>query len=153
MAVSTKKDRWLKRWEVPRSSGDGNWIVAIDKDGNYGCSCPVWKFKRQECHHIKLVKQGNGVLVQKDQRPRYVLARVNKPILKTETNELLVPLVGIPDVHMMEATICWYLLRYGYSMGEVREIRHIPREWTARAIIAYVEHHGEAEYPPSWYEH
>lgn len=58
--TATTKDRWVKRWEVPKSSGDGNWIVAIDKDGNYGCSCPVWKFKRQECHHILEIKQNGG---------------------------------------------------------------------------------------------
>jgi len=51
--------KWVKRWEVPKSDGVGYWIVAIDEDSNYGCSCPVWKFRRQECHHIRLVKEGH----------------------------------------------------------------------------------------------
>ena len=53
------KDKWIKRWDVPGSNGKA-WRVAVDKDGNYGCSCPRWKFKREECHHILLVKQNQG---------------------------------------------------------------------------------------------
>ena len=149
--MAVKNDRWVKRWYVPKSSGDGTWTVAIDKNGNYGCSCPVWKFKRQECHHIKLVKMGGGQLVSKEARPEYVLAAVLKPTIKD--GKLLCPLVAIPDAAMMEATICYYLLKNGYSMGEVRDLRRIPREWTAKAIFAHIEQHGEAEYPPGWYEH
>jgi len=54
---------------------------------------------------------------------------------------------------MMEATICFYMLKYGYSMGEIREIHNIPHEWTAKVIISHVERHGEAEYTKEWYEH
>lgn len=146
-----KSDRWVKRWKVPSSSGNGDWIVAIDKEGNYGCSCPVWKFRRQECHHIKLVKTGGGSPITHIERPAYVLAKVHKPTFKPETNELLIPLVAIPDAMMMEATICFYMLKYGYSMGEVKEIRHIPASWTAKAIFAHIERHGEVEYPEGWY--
>jgi hypothetical protein len=53
-----RRDKWLKRWQVPSSSDNGVWTVAVDADGNYGCSCPVWRFRRQECHHIKMVKEG-----------------------------------------------------------------------------------------------
>lgn len=149
--MTTKTDRWVKRWEVPKSSGDGNWIVAIDKDGNYGCSCPVWKFRRQECHHIKLIKMGGGTEANLPEKPEYILASVLKPIFKPESNQLWVPLVAIPDAHMMEATICFYMLKHGYSMGEIREMRRIPREWTAKAIYGHIEAHGEAEYPEGWY--
>lgn len=143
-------DRWVKRWEVPKSSGDGFWIVAIDRNGNYGCSCPRWKFHREECHHIQLVKNGGGEIKEK---PKYILAKVRKPIYRKKANELLVPLVAIPDALMMEATIYFYLLKFGYSMGEVREVRRIPSDWTAKAIIAHVEKHGEVEYPKNWYDH
>lgn len=139
----TKTDRWVKRWEVPKSTDNGTWIVAIDKEGNYGCSCPVWKFKRQECHHIKQVKLGYGTEKARAERPQYILASVLKPIYKAEENELWIPLVAIGDPHMMEATICFYLLKYGYSIGEIREMRHIPRDWTASAIMSHVERHGE----------
>lgn len=143
-------DRWIKRWKVPKSSGDGFWTVAVDKDGNYGCSCPVWKFRRQECHHIILVKNGGGELKEK---PKYILAKVLKPVYNKQKNELLIPLIAIPDVCMMEATICFYLFKYGYSLSEVRQIRRIPSDWTMKAIIGHIETKGEAVYPTEWYNH
>lgn len=48
--------KWIKKWKVNSSSSDRIYTVAIDKNGNYGCSCPAWKFRRQECKHIKSVK-------------------------------------------------------------------------------------------------
>ena len=148
-------ERWVKRWRVPSSSGEGHWIVAIDKDGNYGCSCPVWKFRRQECHHIKQVKAGGGEPMnggEPKKRPEYILARVLKPIHKEETNELLIPLVALgPEGTHMEATICYYMLKHGYSIGEIRQIRHLPKGWTAEAIYDHIEQRGEAEYPEDWY--
>jgi hypothetical protein len=150
MASATSKG-WSKKWEVPGSNGK-TWTVAVRESGEYGCSCPVWKFRRQECHHIKLVKQGGGAPLERMARPQYVLAKVNKPTYKPPTNELYIPLIEPGDPLLMEATICFYLLKYGYSMGEIREIRrHIPSSWTVRAIIAHVETHGEAEYPDGWY--
>lgn len=139
-----KNDRWVKRWKVPGSNGN-TWTVAIDKKGNYGCSCPRWKFKREECHHILQVKAGKGNELENPPRPQYVLAQVETPFLKN--GKLFVPLVAIGDTHM-EATICHALLMNGYSMGEIRGIRHyIPRQWTAKAIIAYIEDHGKAVRP------
>jgi len=151
--MGLRKDKWVKRWKVPGSNGNGNWTVAVDKDGNYGCSCPRWKFKRELCHHIQLVKMGGGDNIIPYERPEYILASVNKPILDREKNRLLVPLIGIPDAHMMQATICFHLLKNGYSMGEVRELRRIPSEWTIKAIFAHIKRHGEAEYPAGWYNH
>lgn len=47
---------WIRsKWEVPGSKGK-KWVVSIDDNGDYGCSCPAWKFRRQECKHIKAVK-------------------------------------------------------------------------------------------------
>lgn len=51
-----RKDKWLKRWEVEGSNGH-TWVVALDINGNYGCSCPLWKFKRIVCHHINQIKE------------------------------------------------------------------------------------------------
>jgi len=140
--------RWIKKWNVEGSNGK-TWIVSVDKDNEYGCSCPIWKFKRQECHHIKQIKNGGGELIEK---PEYVLATVLKPTYDKENNRLLIPLIGLPDAHLMEATICYYLLKYGYSMSEIRELRnHLPQGWSAKAIINHVETHGEAKYPEGWY--
>jgi len=52
-------NKWVKKWKVPGSNSN-IWTVAQDKDGNYGCSCPLWKFKRQECHHILQIKETGG---------------------------------------------------------------------------------------------
>jgi len=59
-------DSWVERWYVPKSNGDGYWVVARKQNGRWGCSCPIWKFSkdkdyagnlvRKECHHIRLVR-------------------------------------------------------------------------------------------------
>lgn len=143
--------KWVKKWTVPSSSSDKEYIVAIDKDGNYGCSCPVWIFRRKECHHIQAVKDGVGEKLR--EKPEYVLAKVDQPVYDEENNKLYIPLVGIPDALLMEATICYNLLKHGYSMAEVRELRRIPASWTMRAINRHIEQHGEAKYPEGWYTH
>ena len=140
-------DKWIKRWKIPKSNGNGFWTIAIDKNGNYGCSCPVWIYRRLECHHIIQVKRNGGQEIELRPKPKYVLAMVNKPIYKEETNELLIPLIKIPDAEMMEATVCYYLFKHGYSWKEVKEIRgHIPNDWTKTAIINHVEKYGEVCY-------
>lgn len=46
-----KKDRWQFRWFV------GQYVVAMDRNGDFGCSCPKWKFKREECDHIAVIRE------------------------------------------------------------------------------------------------
>jgi len=148
-------DKWIKKWEVESKSSGNIYVVAQDKDGNYGCSCPVWKFKRQECKHIRQIKESNPEesVVITTEKPDYVLAKVLKPTYKKETNQLLIPLIELPDVRFMEATICYNLLMHGYTMKEIREIRHhIPNEWTKEKIINHIQIHGEAEYPEDYYK-
>ena len=84
-------------------------------------------------------------------KPGYVLAKVYTPRYEPDRNRLLIPLVHIPDTAMMEATICYTLLQFGYSMKEVRQLRRIPREWTAKAIQDHVRTHGRAVYPETEY--
>ena len=57
-----RDDKWVKRWVVPSSTGEGYYTVAIDKDENYGCSCPGWvkHFPRMDCKHIIEVQGGGG---------------------------------------------------------------------------------------------
>ena len=49
---------WVKRWKV-RSSTDGRkkYTVALDTQGDYGCSCPAWTrhTPRVNCKHIQQV--------------------------------------------------------------------------------------------------
>jgi hypothetical protein len=30
--------------------------VAMDRNGNLGCSCPTWIFKREKCQHIAVIE-------------------------------------------------------------------------------------------------
>ena len=46
---------WGQRWSIEGTRGNID-TVATDENGEYGCSCPAWKFRRQECRHIKEVK-------------------------------------------------------------------------------------------------
>ena len=138
-----KKDKWTRRFKVKSSSGNGYYIVAIDKEGNYGCSCPVWKFRRQECHHIKQIKLLGGSEAETIKKPEYVFAKVLEPKLKD--GKILCPLIPIGDKHM-EATIDAFLMKYGYSFSEVKEIRHLPNSWTKKAILDYIERYGMKKY-------
>jgi len=36
------------------------YIVAETEDGYWECSCPAWKFRRIECHHIRKAKANQG---------------------------------------------------------------------------------------------
>jgi len=48
--------KWIKKWNIESESGNGNYVVSLSDENEWGCSCPVWKFRRQECKHIKRVK-------------------------------------------------------------------------------------------------
>ena len=54
---------WIAKWSVPGSKPGVNWTVAVDNKGEFGCSCPVWKFKRKECKHIIRIKTQGAVPV------------------------------------------------------------------------------------------
>ena len=52
--------KWIERVPVDSETSDATYIVGVSVDGEYGCSCPHWKFRRQECKHIKSVKAERG---------------------------------------------------------------------------------------------
>jgi len=139
------KMKWIKKWKVQSSSGNGEYTVAIDVNGNYGCSCPVWRFRRQECHHIVKVKQSRAEEIKIMGRPEAIPANVKKPIFKD--GKILYPLVPLypSDTHM-EATIVAFMLRHGWSMSEIKERRHLPNSWTKKAVLDYIDKYGMKEY-------
>jgi len=56
------EDKWVKRWVVTSYSGNGEYIIAQDKEGNWACSCMAWTrhMPRRDCKHILEVKGGGG---------------------------------------------------------------------------------------------
>ncbi len=91
----------------------------------------------------------------KKERPKYVLAKVNKPKVKKETNELLIPLITLPDTRAMEATICHAMMENGYTWKEVKQYRGncIPHGWTKAGVYNHIHKHGTACYPNDLWGH
>jgi len=54
--LGVARDRYQARYSVPRSSGDKIWTVSQTARGDWQCSCPVWRFKREQCKHIAAVQ-------------------------------------------------------------------------------------------------
>ena len=54
--------KWIKKWNVPSDSGNGEYVVSLSDEDTYGCSCKAWTrhFPREDCKHILLVKAGHG---------------------------------------------------------------------------------------------
>lgn len=129
-------DRWIKRWEVPKSSGDGVWIVAIDKQGNYGCSCPRWKFHREECHHIHQVKVGGGELKK---LPQIGFGQIHQ--VKQVNGKILIPLVPVGNTHF-SASNAYVLYKMGYSRSTVKYYCTAAQSNSMKAIENYILHRG-----------
>lgn len=91
----------------------------------------------------------------KKERPKYVLAKVNKPKVKKETNELLIPLITLPDTRLMEATICYAMMENGYTWKEVKRYRGncIPHDWTKAGVYDHIARNGTACYPNDVWGH
>lgn len=50
--------KWVRKW-TSESWTDKHgkcYVVSVSVDGVWGCSCPEWIFRRNECHHIQEVK-------------------------------------------------------------------------------------------------
>lgn len=50
-----KTGRWKERWSVDSDDMEKEYTVARDAAGCFGCSCPRYKFKREQCKHIQTV--------------------------------------------------------------------------------------------------
>ena len=139
--AQTSKRKWIRKWSVPRSTGEGFWTVSEASNGEWGCSCPAWKFKREQCHHIEQVRAGIGVPIGSAPRT-IILANVQQVTLKGK-DKALVPLMPIGDAHF-QATIAYDLLLAGIPWSEIKE------KWGGRnamkTIRAYIEHHGRRTY-------
>lgn len=50
----TRKDESLCPFPVNKPN---KYIVSETLDGEWQCSCPAWKFRRKQCHHIRKAQQ------------------------------------------------------------------------------------------------
>jgi len=82
-------------------------------------------------------------------KPKITLANVSGPVLRE--GSLWVPLVRMDDnMTRDEATVVYHLLKSGYTMKEVREVRNIPTQWTKKAVIEYIKRHGFSDFANEW---
>lgn len=136
---------WIKKWKVKSESGNGSYVVSLSDKNTWGCSCPAWKFRRQECKHIIRVKLNPERYKETEEqlsRPAYVLARVEKPTYDQKNNRLLIPLIRIEPYDVrMEALICYTMAKYGYKWKEIIEIRNLNSNWTLAKVKRYIENH------------
>ena len=137
--------KWIKKWNIKSESGNGSYVVSLSDQNTYGCSCPAWKFRRQECKHIirvRLNPERYKEIEEQSSRPTYVLARVEKPTYDKKNNRLLIPLIRIEPYDVrMEALICYTMARHGYKWGEIVEIRNLNSDWTLTKVKRYIEKH------------
>ena len=50
--------KWDKKWKIQSDTSGRMYTVSLaDDNKTWGCSCPAWKFRRQECKHIKGVRK------------------------------------------------------------------------------------------------
>ena len=130
--------KWVKRWRV-EGSNDNEYIVAQGEMGKFGCSCPAWKFRQIECKHIKYIKNHNptanmieNIAIKKPELRYY---NMEHPGYDKENNIIKCPLIRIEPFDLtLEVEIDVMMMENGYSLSDVKETRHLPRQWTKRAI-------------------
>lgn len=148
--------KWMRSWIVLGSKSGTSWKVSVADDDSWGCSCPVWKFRRQECHHIRQVKDDlasphftNGKAL-----PEILPGRVSA--VKIIDGKCLYPLIPFNDYTSdILATIVYDLLGLGYPMSRIRKRFNsvIPSSWTVQGVQTHVVLHGRVLCPTTKYGH
>lgn len=138
--------KWIQSFEVPSTSGRGTYTVSQDRDGNFGCSCPQWKFHRLECKHVLKIKEQvqTGPLAFDRINPTCVPANVRQ-VRKRDEDTLLVPLLPIDDPHFL-ATVVVDLLMHGVQFFEIRHRYHLPSGTRRQDYIDHVLRYGRRIY-------
>lgn len=137
--------KWVEKWKVPSASSDRIYTVSLADDGTtWGCSCPRWKFHREQCHHIQEVQANPKAYVDGSPKilPEILPGHVEAvEIIDGRCLHPLIPISG-PGSEVL-ATVCYDLLGLGYSWGAIRSrFRMIPKQWTMRAVLAHVRRDG-----------
>lgn len=72
---------WIKKWDVPSTDGKRQYVVAVKDSGEYGCSCPAWKFRRKQCKHIRRIQaQENAGFSSTKPDVKFNVPKEGKPI-------------------------------------------------------------------------
>lgn len=141
--------KWQQSFEVPSTSGRGTYIVSLDKTGNWGCSCPQWKFRRLACKHIVSVQAQVA-----ETRPRFerlvpICRAANVPEVTKECDDLLlIPLLPLNDEHFL-ATVVVDLLMHGIPYFEIRQRYHLASHRRREEYIQLVVTRGRRIYASS----
>jgi len=132
--------KWINTWLIDGSKGK-TWKVSIDKDGNYGCSCPVWKFKRIQCHHIEAVRKGASKLRTAMVGKPEIVDSGNSVLIcyDPDTNKLYIPqrLWLTPMEQVIK--IAKLMLEHGFTMEEFRERYGLTDDWTATYLFRLIK--------------
>jgi hypothetical protein len=85
--------KWVRRWTVIGSTGN-YYTVAVDQDGNYGCSCIGWThhMPRTDCKHIREVRRNPNsfdvrAIVDKEEECNPFLPRYRQVMIMKEQEQ------------------------------------------------------------------
>lgn len=141
--------KWIKKWIIKSfTDPERYYIVSQDKNGNFGCSCPEWKFRRNECKHIIAVKNNpeDNLL---DNMPEEIKEREAQPgnvgevSIKKEKDLVLYPLVELPPDPHFVATIIYDLIRANVKKEIIKHYKNCLFPKTSlKKIIKYVKENG-----------
>jgi len=159
-------DKWVRRWSIKSYSHPEQepYTIAVDKDGNWGCTCWPWKRTRQECDHIREAQALQAIENEPGEPdsplilapPDIVLANVRQVEFHLDTNEVYVPLIPVVDPIMadFEATLLADLLWLGIPIGKLRERSgyYLAKKNAAHTITEYVNRRGRLIYSKKEFE-
>lgn len=138
-------EKWVRKWKVPKSQGNDFWTVSVDAAGLYGCSCPVWKFRRQECKHIAAVKDG-CYNAENNADKGLAASPGNVGEVVVEGNIALYPLVPLGRAFTTDliATIVYDLITAGVKPEYVKDYkdRMFDRRTSISTIVEHVKQRG-----------
>ncbi len=141
-------NQWIQSFEVPSSSGRGTYRVSQDRNGQFGCSCPHWKYRHQPCKHIETIKNqvraGHAPILH--DIPTCIPANV-RSVQRRDAESLLVPLIPLNHPQFL-ATVVVDLLLHGIPFQNIRSQYHLPAKTGRQDYVDQVLRHGRHTYGP-----
>lgn len=140
--------KWVTTYQLIGSNNE-KYTVSIDADGNYGCSCPAWKFKKQECKHIIKIKENLQLYARRPGEKGLPALPGNVGEVTVCADKILYPLVPVGwyyTSHLI-ATIIYDINRAGADSEYVmaykdRMLSHI----SMGAVDRYIRQNGRLIY-------